>query len=304
MRDRRYTLACLSGSGSGPELMAEASRAIAAAGRPHGLRLDEVHAPFGSEAFVRMGHPLPLSTRSVYRDADAILLAGTDPAVTGVEADLDLRAGIARVVVPGRADVCIVSPLDDDAGWAVERAFELACTRRGRLTAVGGDESRQELVARVAEDCPGLRVDELGSSAAMELAAGEPERFDVVVADRSFGEALAHVAAFQAPGRIAASGRLAATGPGFFHPDHGADEGGAGQGTVDPAPMLLAAALALAEGLGERAAGRTLERALVSARLGGRNRSVVAGSRELTDGVLAALPSWVANSEFPEEAAA
>jgi 3-isopropylmalate dehydrogenase len=306
MRSRRYTLACLAGSGSGPELMAEASRALAAAGRPHGLRLDEVHAPFGSEAFVRMGHPLPLSTRRTYRDADAILLASPDPAVDGVEADLDLRAAFARVLVPGRVDLCIVSPLDDggDGEWAVERAFELACTRRGRLTTVGGDESRRELVARLAESCPGLHVEELTGSAALPLAATETERFDVIVGDRSFADALAHVAAYRAPGRMAAAGRLAAGGPGLFYPDHGADEDGAGQGMTDPAPMLLAAALALGEGLGERAAARTLERALVSARLGGRNGGVAAGSRELTDGVLAALPSWVANSEFPEEAAA
>jgi 3-isopropylmalate dehydrogenase len=301
MRHRRYTLACLSGSGSGPELMAEASRALAAAGRPHGLRIDEVHAPFGSEAFVRMGHPLPLSTRRVYRDADAILLASADPALDGVEADLDLRAAVARVLVPGRVDLCIVSPLhDEDADWAVDRAFELACARRGRLTAFGW----RELLARAAEYRPGLLVEELSGSAALPLAAAEAERFDVILADRSFADALAHVAAFGAPGRLAAAGRLAASGPGLFHPAHGADEDGAGHGVADPAPMLLAAALALGEGLGECAAARTLERALVSARLGGRNGGVAAGSRELTDGVLAALPAWVANSEFPEEAAA
>lgn len=306
MRDRRYTLACLAGSGSGPELMAEASRALAAAARPHGLSVDEVHAPFGSEAFVRMGHPLPLSTRRTYRDADAILLAGTDPALDGVEADLDLRAAVARVLVPGLVDLCIVSPLGDvgDGEWAVERAFELACTRRGRVTVVGGDESRRELVVWLAESTPGLNVEELSGPGALPLAAAEPERFDVIVGDRSFADALAHIAAFRAPGRMAAAGRLAASGPGLFYPDHGADEAGAGHGMVDPAPMLLAAALALAEGLGERAAARTLERALVSARLGGPNRGVAASSRELTDAVLAALPSWVANSEFPEEAAA
>ena len=306
MRDRRFTLACLAGSGSGPELMAEASRALAAAGRPHGVRLDEVHALFGSEAFVRMGNPLPLSTRRVCRDADAILLASADPALDGVEADLDLRAALARVLVPGRVDLCIVSPLEDEehCEWAVERAFELAWSRRGRVTTVGGGENRREVVARAAESRPGLLVEELSGSAAVPRATTEPERFDVVLADRSVADALAHVAAFRAPGRLAAAGRLAASGPGLFYPDSGADEDGSGHGMADPAPMLLAAALALGEGLGERAAARTLERALVSARLAGRNGGVAAGSRELTDGVLLALPAWVANSEFPEEAAA
>jgi 3-isopropylmalate dehydrogenase len=305
MRGRHYTLACLAGCGAGPDLMAEASRALAAAARPHGLSLDEVHAPFGSAAFVRMGHPLPPSTRRAYRDADAILVAGTDPAVAGVEADLDLRAGIARVLVPGGVDLCIVSPLGEgaDGEWAVERAFELACTRRGRLTAVGGDQSWRELVTRVAESCPGLYVEQLTRPGLLAQVAAQAERFDVVVGDRALADVLVHLAAFGRPGRMAAAGRLAASGPGLFFPDHGGDEADAGHGMVDPAPMLLAAALALGEGLGERASARTLERALASARRGGRN-GVTASSRELTDFVLAALPSSIANAEFAGEAGA
>ncbi|MGH3005808.1 MAG: isocitrate/isopropylmalate family dehydrogenase, partial [Gaiellaceae bacterium] len=140
MSSRRHLIACLAGNGVGPELMAQASRAIAAAARPHGLRLDEVHPPFGSEAFMRVGHPLPWSTRRAYREADAVLVAGEDPAVAGVEADLDLRAGLVRVLVPGHADLALVFPLGEGSDeWAAERAFELACTRRGRLAAVGAD---------------------------------------------------------------------------------------------------------------------------------------------------------------------
>ena len=58
-RKKRYTVACLSGDGIGPELMAEASRALAEAGRLHGFAVDEVHAPFAGEAVSRHGHPLP-----------------------------------------------------------------------------------------------------------------------------------------------------------------------------------------------------------------------------------------------------
>ena len=38
---KQYTVACLSGDGIGPELMAEASRALAEAGRLHGFRVEE-----------------------------------------------------------------------------------------------------------------------------------------------------------------------------------------------------------------------------------------------------------------------
>ena len=44
-----------------------------------------VHLPFGGEALMRFGHPLPLSTRQAYRNADAILVSSPDdPALDGV----------------------------------------------------------------------------------------------------------------------------------------------------------------------------------------------------------------------------
>ena len=61
---KKFTVACLSGDGIGPELMAEACRALAEAGRLHGFRVDEVHVPFGGEAVSRYGHPLPPATRA------------------------------------------------------------------------------------------------------------------------------------------------------------------------------------------------------------------------------------------------
>jgi 3-isopropylmalate dehydrogenase len=304
MRGRRYTIACLAGNGAGPELMAEASRALAAAASPHGLALEQVHAPFGSEAFVQFGHPLPLSTRRVYRGAHAVLVAGSDPTFEGVEADLDLRAVLARVVAPGLADLCVVGALDGEAEeWAVGRAVELASSRRGRITAVGSERSRGEHLARAAELFPGLQVERLARAGALARVAAEPHRHDVVVADRAFAEALSHVTAFGAPRRVVAFGRLSPGGPGLFFPDHGTDDEAAGHGALDPASMLLAAALALGEGLGERPAARTLEAALFAARhRRASTGSLAATTRELGDVVLAALPSAVATAEFAREA--
>jgi len=73
---KSYTVACLSGDGIGPELMAEASRAVAEAGRLHGFRVNEVHAPFAGEAVSRCGHPLPPETRAACRESEAVLRAG------------------------------------------------------------------------------------------------------------------------------------------------------------------------------------------------------------------------------------
>lgn len=296
---RRYTVACLAGNGVGPELMAEASRALAAVTRLHGLTVEEVHVPFGSEAFVRMGHPLPASTRQAYRGADAVLVAGDDPALDGVEADLDLRSGLVRVVAPGHADLAVVFPLGVDIGeWTTEQAFELACARRGRIAIVGAH------VAGLSERWPGLEIEALSSSrATVRRLAVEPECFDVVLAQRALADALAHVAAFGARGRLLAFGRLSPSGPGVFFPDHPAADD-AGQGTADPGSVLLAAALTLGEGLGERAAAWTLERAIAAAAQGGRGPRTRATTRERTDAVLAELTSTVATAEFSWEPAA
>lgn len=95
MSARRYTVACLAGDGIGPELMAEASRALQAVSRLHGFDVVDVHIPFGGDAVRRFGHPLPASTRAACREANAVLVAATrEPALEGVKADTEF-AGAA-----------------------------------------------------------------------------------------------------------------------------------------------------------------------------------------------------------------
>ena len=65
----RQLVACLAGDGVGPELMAEATRALARVSKLHSLPLDELHLPFAGEAVTRYGHALPLSTRAAYLKA-------------------------------------------------------------------------------------------------------------------------------------------------------------------------------------------------------------------------------------------
>jgi hypothetical protein len=72
--------------------------------------------------------------------------------------------------------------------------------------------------------------------------------------------------------------------------------------------MLLATALLLAEGLGERGAAATLQGAVVGAVGNGRRTAdlvrsgVAATTREFTAAVLAMLPASVTNVEFHREA--
>ena len=93
---RTATVACVTGAGTAPELMAEAMLALEAVTRLHGLRIEEAHVPFGGVAMTRNGHTMPAATRSAILEADAVLVAGAEEAgfqpVVGVDHDDHLAA--------------------------------------------------------------------------------------------------------------------------------------------------------------------------------------------------------------------
>lgn len=309
MRKKRYTVACLSGDGIGPEVMAEASRALADVCRMHGFTLDEQHVAFGGDAVRRFGHALPASTRAACRRADAVLVATTtEPALEGVKAELDLTWRMTRVRLNGTR-LTVVSPLADDAEeLAVERAFALACNRQARVTSVGASKAWRAVVDRVAEASPGVIVEHVSFESVVRTLFRRPAAFDVIVSEQVFAEALSHTAAYaHGSTRMVASGRLSALGAGIFGPTHGSALEIAGQGVANPSGMLLAAALML-EGLGERSAARTLENA-VAETLGNVHTpdlvaaGVGATTREFMNVLLAALPGARTDTEFAGAAA-
>ena len=126
-----------------------------------------------------------------------------------------------------------------------------------------------------------------------------PERFDVVVCPPELSRTAVEVAASLADSRTVAWGRLAPTAPSIFGPAHGAADTLAGQGVADPSSMLLAAALMLAEGLGERSGAATLSGAVGLASDDARRPS----TRRHADLVLSQLPVAAANAEFYREEA-
>jgi isocitrate/isopropylmalate dehydrogenase len=182
MRKKRYTVACLSGDGIGPEVMAEASRALADVSQLHGFSIEEQHVAFGGDAVRRFGHALPASTRGACRRADAVLVATTtEPAVEGIKAELDLTWRMTRVRLSGTR-VTVVSPLADDAReLAVQRAFDLACNRQARMTSVGASSGWRMLVDRAAEGCPGVIVEHASFESIVPALFRAPGAFDVIV---------------------------------------------------------------------------------------------------------------------------
>jgi 3-isopropylmalate dehydrogenase len=307
MRARRYKIACLAGDGIGPELMAEASRAVAAVSHLHGFVVDEAHVPFGGDAVRRFGHPLPPATREACREADAVLIAATrEPALEGVKAELDLTWRVTRVRLARAGDVALVSPVAEDAGLlAIERAFRLARERRAKVTSVGTGEQWFTAVQAATERHEGLIVEHVPVERILPVLAADPARFDVIVTQEVFAEALSNMAAFAHEDvRMVASGRMSASGMGIFGPTHGSAPEIAGQGVANPMAMLLAASVMLGEGLGERAAAQTLERGVAGAIEDGvRTPDIVASgaavtTRQFMDVLLAGLPSARRDTEF------
>jgi 3-isopropylmalate dehydrogenase len=305
----KFTVACLSGDGIGPELMAEASRALSEAGRLHGFDVEELHVPFAGEAVSRYGSALPAETRAACRRADAVLVALTkEPALEGVKNELELTWRIQRVRMHD-GDIAVVSALDDQLEpFVVRRAFDLARSRRAKVAAVGDGPTWSTFVSWESDRHPGVEVERLSLNEALPRLMNAPDGFCVVVTQRTHAELVSDLAAAGRGPRIVASGRLSQTGPGIFGPTHGSAPDIAGQGVANPSGMLLAASLMLSEGLGQQAAGRTLERAVSTALASGVRTADLEGdgpaatTRDFMDAVLALMPTTRTDVEFLETA--
>jgi 3-isopropylmalate dehydrogenase len=305
----RATVACLTGAGTAPELMAEAVLALEAVARLHGLSIDEVHVPFGGVAVARGGSAFPASTRSAVLGADAVLVAGAEePALDEVMAELDLRARVTRVRFGRHDDVAFVAPLGESSSeWALEAAFGIA-EGRGLQIAVVGDAAWNELADEIADAHSDVHVEHLSPRVALPLAAFNTSRFDVVAVAPAWAEPMVEIAAAPATARVAAHGLLAEHGPSLFVPSPDGGFAIAGHGIVNPSSMLLAAAMTLEHGLGSPAAGATLAGAISAALVDGPQTpdllrlGVGATTREFTSRVLAGFQLSLRNAEFWPEA--
>jgi 3-isopropylmalate dehydrogenase len=291
---------CLAGDGIGPEVMAEAKRALAALT----LDIELEDRLFGGAGIRAVGDSLPEETLAACLRADAVLKAPIgDPEFDAAEvrpeqgmlrirAELDVYANL-RPARQGEVDLLIVRELVGGLYYGAQgvredgtvfdtceyhprqvarvarRAFELAQARRGRLTSVDKanvmETSRmwRRVVEEVGAGYPGVERDHmLVDNAAMQLAV-RPEQFDVVVTENTFGDILSDLAAAVTGGLgLAPSASLGDSGPGLFEPVHGSAPDIAGQGIANPAAMLRTAALLLRHGLRREREAARLEAAV------------------------------------------
>ena len=293
----------LPGDCIGPEIAAEARRALAALAPD----VEIAEFPFGAEAIRSDGDPLPERTLAACLEADAVLkgpighpdfdAADVRPeqGLLRLRAALDVYANL-RPARSGAIDLLIVRELVGGLYFGAKgvredgtvfdtceyhpsqveriarRAFELALARRGRVTSVDKanvlETSRlwRRVVTEVARDYPDVELEHmLVDNAAMQLVQ-DPAQFDVILTENMFGDILSDEAAAVTGGLgLAGSASLADGEPGLFEPVHGSAPDIAGKGVANPVGMLRSTALLLAHGLGRPAEAQRLDAAIDAA---------------------------------------
>jgi len=321
----KYTIATIPGDGIGPDVVAEAVRALRAVAKVSGFGVEFTEALMGGAAIDATGSPLPESTIEACRAADAVLLGAVGgPRWDGLPGNLRPEAGLlglraamgayanlrpARIfpeltaacplkpeIVGEGLDLLIVRELtggiyfgergtspNGEAAWDTERytraeierlleiAYRAARTRKKKLCVVDKanvlESSRlwrrtaQEFAKRYSEiETSFMYVD----NCAMQLIRN-PQQFDVIATSNMFGDILSDEASM-ITGSIGMlpSASLGDSGPGIFEPIHGSAPDLAGKDQANPLAAILSAAMLLSYGLGRKAEGELVERAVSS----------------------------------------
>ncbi|MBV8395340.1 MAG: 3-isopropylmalate dehydrogenase [Actinobacteria bacterium] len=301
--------------------MAEAARVLDVLGYEHEEFL------FGGAAIDAVGDALPEETLVAAREADAVLLGAVggpkwkpgaaEKGLLDLRAELGVYANlrpaghllIVRELIGGLYfgwrgtrddgtvfDTCEYTP--NQVARVAKRAFEIARTRQRKLLSVDKANVMEtgrlwrRVVTELGHEYPDVELKHgLVDSVAMWLVMN-PDEFDVLVTENTFGDILSDVAAGVFGGLgLAASASLGDGTLGVYEPVHGSAPDIAGTGAANPTAMLRSLAMALEDSLGVHDEARALE-AAVDAALASAPTPDVGGSattREFGDAVLSSL---------------
>lgn len=152
----------------------------------------------------------------------------------------------------------------------VDKAFEVARGRRGKLTSVDKANvlETSKLWREVVEErkafYPDVEVEHmLVDSAAMKLIT-DPRAFDVVVTENMFGDILSDEASVIAGSLgMLPSASIRADGFGLYEPVHGSAPDIAGQNKANPSAAILSAAMMLRHSFGLHSEASAIEEAVM-----------------------------------------
>ena len=219
------------------------------------------------------------NTEGEYSDSGGRLFAGT-PREVAIQDSVFTRHGLERII---------------------RYAFDLAGTRRGRLT--GATKSNgisitmpffDEVFREVSEEYSDIEASLMHADALAARLVLDPESFDVVVGSNLLGDILSEVtAAVSGAIGIAPSANLNPEGdyPSLFEPIHGSAPDIAGKGVANPTGAIWAGAMML-DHLGYDAAGRRIVEALETTLESGTKTGDLGGSAkmdEVTEAVIERL---------------
>ena len=195
----------------------------------------------------------------------------------------------------GAYDECRYSEFEVER--IARRAFDLAGTRRGKVTSVDKsnvlETSRlwREVVIEVAKDYPDIELEHtLVDAMAMHMLT-RPRDFDVILTENMFGDILTDEASMLCGSMgVIPSASLGAGTTGMYEPIHGSAPDIAGQGKANPIAMILSAAWMLRTSFGLDAEAEAVELAVEAALGAGQVTGDLGGSLSTQE-----VGEWVAN---------
>ena len=178
---------------------------------------------------------------------------------------------------------------DYEVQRVVELAFQLAATRRKKVTSVDKanvlESSRlwRQVATRLGQEHGDFALEHLlVDTAAMRLVTN-PGSFDVLVTENMFGDILTDEASVLAGSMgLLPSASLGSQGPGLYEPIHGSAPDIAGQGIANPVGTILSAALLLRYSLKLAEEAQAIEQAVDAAIADGCRTVDLGGSLKTT----------------------
>jgi 3-isopropylmalate dehydrogenase len=153
----------------------------------------------------------------------------------------------------------------------VDKAFEIARSRKGKLTSVDKanvletSKMWREVVEERKKGYPDIEVEHmLVDSAAMRLIT-DPRSFDVIVTENMFGDILSDEASVITGSLgMLPSASVRSDGFGLYEPVHGSAPDIAGQNKANPSAAILSAAMMLRHSFGLHTEGAAIEESVMS----------------------------------------